>query len=366
MKLKRAVRDAVIILGITLMLLLVVEGAVRLVMPQSKRVVFKDGQTAGVKTSGGFYRMRVNHSYTSINPEFEVSYTTNGEGMRDANSYLGKPRDRTKKRLLLLGDSFTFGEGSEYEQTWGYLTERNLNAIGTKCEIIKAGVPGYDTRTELEYLTEIIDLYQPDLVMVGFMPNDLFTNMRYRPKGEPRAGNASQARRDEQINQVTGGGKSHGFNLQSVTLAKRAVIRSDALYCGLYGGSMRGGYFSTNPTGSAKTQYEITQELFKQMQELCRAKGARLVVISIPQQYQVFLKALNRFGADDDADAVDQQFIDFARMEGITWIKTLDNFSRNYVQTKNDLFYRYDGHLRPAGNKTLTDAIVPELASLLR
>jgi GDSL-like lipase/acylhydrolase family protein len=103
--------------------------------------------------------------------------------LRDPREYELKKRPNTF-RILVLGDSVTFGHGSVYEHTYPYLTERRLKAWRPDIDwqVWNASVPGYNTSQELAQLLEVGDRYQPDLVIVGFFDNDLSDN---RPLSEP-------------------------------------------------------------------------------------------------------------------------------------------------------------------------------------
>jgi lysophospholipase L1-like esterase len=88
-------------------------------------------------------------------------------------------------RILVLGDSVTFGHGSVSEHTYPYLLEQRLKAWQPRVDwqVWNAAVPGYDTSQELAHLLEVGDRFQPDLVIVGFYENDLVGNLPVRPPG---------------------------------------------------------------------------------------------------------------------------------------------------------------------------------------
>jgi hypothetical protein len=107
----------------------------------------------------------------------------NSFGFRDNREYsLAKPPGTF--RILVLGDSVTFGHGALYETTYPYLLEQQLRAWrpDVKWEVWNLGVPGYNTAQELAYLHLVEERYAPDLVVVGFFPND-FTG--YEPNLSP-------------------------------------------------------------------------------------------------------------------------------------------------------------------------------------
>ena len=101
----------------------------------------------------------------------------NNLGFRDRQDYdLAKPPGTF--RILVLGDSVTFGHGSHFETTYPYLLEQRLKEWrpATNWQVWNLGVPGYNTRQELRYLQEVGATFRPDLVIVGFYPNDFDGN----------------------------------------------------------------------------------------------------------------------------------------------------------------------------------------------
>jgi lysophospholipase L1-like esterase len=109
-------------------------------------------------------------------------------GFRDPREYsLEKPPGTF--RILVIGDSVTFGHGATFETTYPYLLERRLKAWrpAVRWEVWNLGVPGYNTRQEATYLAEVGDRYRPDLVVVGFYPNDFSGNDSTGAAGPLRA-----------------------------------------------------------------------------------------------------------------------------------------------------------------------------------
>lgn len=114
-----------------------------------------------------------------------VPVRTNSLGFRDDREYaLDKPPGTF--RIIVLGDSVTFGHGALYETTYPYLVEQRLKAWrpDVNWQVWNLGVPGYNTSNELQYLKQIGGRYQPDLVVVGFYPNDFTAN---EPPSQPSA-----------------------------------------------------------------------------------------------------------------------------------------------------------------------------------
>jgi lysophospholipase L1-like esterase len=106
-----------------------------------------------------------------------VPVRTNSLGFRDTREY-----DLTKRanvfRILVFGDSVTFGHGSVFEHTYPYLLERQLSAWRPDIDwqVWNLGIPGYNTSQELAQLLDLGPRYRPDLVIVGFFLNDVVEN----------------------------------------------------------------------------------------------------------------------------------------------------------------------------------------------
>jgi lysophospholipase L1-like esterase len=97
-------------------------------------------------------------------------------------------------RIVVLGDSYTFGQGVERDKTFPAVLEKLLNGMGAnvKFEVVNLGFCGLNTMTELQLLTEeginpdtwAPDpnyrglAYQPDLVLLEYTLNDSSTSWR--------------------------------------------------------------------------------------------------------------------------------------------------------------------------------------------
>jgi len=99
-------------------------------------------------------------------------------------------------RILVLGDSVTFGHGTLDETTYPYLLEQRLTEWRPEIDwqVWNLAVPGYNTRQELLLLEQVGRRYDPDLVVVGFFPNDFQNNEPVPPPSVWRRGAAAAMR----------------------------------------------------------------------------------------------------------------------------------------------------------------------------
>src|SRR5947209_18236687 len=96
---------------------------------------------------------------------------TNRLGFRECDFQVPKPPGVF--RIMVLGDSLTWGAGLAPEERYTNLLERRLNeAYPGRFEVLNFGFPAGSTIEERSVLRKYKDLVQPDLVLVGFCIND--------------------------------------------------------------------------------------------------------------------------------------------------------------------------------------------------
>lgn len=110
----------------------------------------------------------------SATDEFDFRYAHNAHGLRDREISLAKPEGTF--RVLALGDSFTYGAGVDFEDTFLARLERRLaerDGEHPPVQVVKAGIPRFFPETERLYLEHYGAAFDPDLVLVVFVPNDV-------------------------------------------------------------------------------------------------------------------------------------------------------------------------------------------------
>ncbi len=111
-------------------------------------------------------------SVSSVPGEFSYTTHINRYGYRGKDFVMPKPAGLV--RVFAVGDSFTFGVGSEDDQTWPALLETALKARGSSVEVINAGIGCTSPMTYLMNLKKIHLRYQPDVVVLFFDMTDLW------------------------------------------------------------------------------------------------------------------------------------------------------------------------------------------------
>jgi lysophospholipase L1-like esterase len=96
----------------------------------------------------------------------------NAHGHRDDEMPVEKPAG--ERRILVLGDSVTFGWGVDQGQDFPARLETLLRQrTGTAWQVINAGVNGYNSEQEATYFATEGIRFQPDIVLLVYVGNDV-------------------------------------------------------------------------------------------------------------------------------------------------------------------------------------------------
>jgi lysophospholipase L1-like esterase len=122
------------------------------------------------------FTLKPNYEEKSPSQEFpgeQVTITTNSLGLRGAEVSLEKPAG--VKRVLVLGDSYTFGVYVEDDETYSAVLESLFREEGAQVEVINAGyADGWEPDEHYAWLVNRGLEFEPDLVIYGFfVGNDI-------------------------------------------------------------------------------------------------------------------------------------------------------------------------------------------------
>lgn len=300
-----------IALAFLIFLFMFSEFILRCFLPQNVNPIHVNGKKLTIRDENvGFVCNNPGAHVRAIGPEFSVEYKINEEGLRDEFNYKD---NRASIRILLIGDSYAFGAANDYDKIWPVVFERKLKQYGYNVDVIKAGIPFANTDGDVLYLENIVHKYAPDFVIYNFLPNNLFVNMPIVNDGNS---SALKKRSDEDII----GMNNKISSLHIVTLLKRILISNDFLYALIYIHSIRGQYFKMPPNNKVNNQIEVTKSLLLRMKEFCQSNRTRFLVLSLPQQFQVLLKARSYKFLDADVDFIDN-FLTICTWERV-WMDT--------------------------------------------
>jgi hypothetical protein len=104
--------------------------------------------------------------------QWKFTYAINNYGYRGK---LVKPSNKyPKPNIVVLGDSYSFGEGVEEGTQYSAVLDRELNG---RYDVINLGVPGWGLTQEIRRYFEFGILFKPKVVILQFTSNDPVDNL---------------------------------------------------------------------------------------------------------------------------------------------------------------------------------------------
>ncbi|MDJ0978674.1 MAG: GDSL-type esterase/lipase family protein [Erythrobacter sp.] len=354
----KKLRTIFIIVLNTALLFGVLELGVRFFAPSKVSTTYLEGGPLGQEDAVLGHKNNPNTLARVTAPEFEVEYYIDADGFRGRPGAEARALDPEAKTVLLIGDSFTFGATNDYDDIWPKLLADRFAQEQRSVNIVNAGVPGYNTAQQALYLERLYEDCKPDIVVVMFLPNDLFANEPIRTvEGTDVAVSDAAA--------VIKAGPGKRSTLESVDFIKRMMMQNDAMYASLYLMTPRREFFEKPFSDLVQSKVDVTKDLLARMGNFATKKDFDLVFISVPQAFQVLYKASGQERDSVDASMPDTVFGPFAADHNIQWVGTLDPLVEAYAADGEKLYYRYDGHFNPKGNRVVTDVIYEALLPAL-
>ena len=331
---------AVIFVGSMLLALICAELITRLVAPQLSPTRIERGEFWEYNELLGWAN-KPNQRSNFVHPEFNVAIAINSNGLRDDEF----DENSTKRRALVLGDSFGWGFGVEHSERFDTLLEGRYS----EWDFINASVSGYGTDQQYLWLENEGLKYKPELLLLLLYDNDF-------------ANNAAQAQYwyNKPKFDILQNGELHVTNVpvphaNTRQLVKQWIVGRTYLY----------GYFYRNlitPIEFKWTAYnikrkteqglrlkpkvsaqELTVSILLGMQQLASDNGIEFVLVSVPATGR-YTKLLS----------------DFSREHSINYLALDDDFS---AADKSEYRIPGDLHWNAFGHKLAASSIEAYLAS---
>lgn len=219
------------------------------------------------------YRLAPNFSGRIERKGVVTEFRTNSLGLRAPE--LAPPR-QGRPRIVAFGDSVTWGWGVPQGEEWISVVQRELHARAAlgSVEGVNCGVPGYGTANELALLRQLGPGLRPDLVLVGFFPNDYTDNLAGTEAFTVKDGLLFDERSAEYLRESFLARESHLYRLVA---AARGAARQRWL--GVPPALPARRPFSTQEIRSAPA---LASELLLRMRDVSATLGARFAVVWLP------------------------------------------------------------------------------------
>ncbi|OAI45218.1 hypothetical protein AYO42_03195 [Rhizomicrobium sp. SCGC AG-212-E05] len=304
--------------------------------------------------------------------EFRAHYFINKAGFRVPRPGLeySIKRPAGTYRIMLLGPSFAYGWGVEYEKSFAALLPRLLAergfAPGRKIELIDAGVPAMYAAPQRNWYEHVGKLYQPDLVIqfvYGSMAVSSSTVVRFTVDADgnltERGLTAAQRWRQRAKQLAT---IFYGWMIWTEIDARlNADSRSGAV--------MGAGRELHQASGfdPAKPEERDAISFYEHLAKTVRESGARLKIVYFPLSYGVHPQDESRWrhlGLKDvqAQRAYDAAFIDYLNRRDIPGVDISGDL-RAAARDGKRLYYWLDIHWTPEGNAAAAQAAAKALTA---
>jgi lysophospholipase L1-like esterase len=249
----------------------------------------------------------------------------NNAGMRAAQDYAAKPEGSF--RIVCLGDSFVFGMGGPEsdrfcDQLQAFYREHGIRVGGRTVEALSVGLPAWTLVQETAYLASRLTDYDPDLIILLSVANDITDNFG-----------------------VTGGGAiTHGFSTESRALGS-AVFSNEVNK--LFGDSGDRSALAWDFSPESRKRWDKAMGRLKRLVEIQQKRGKQILVSAMA------------WGPTDEPDPYPLLF-----QSHFTRLKIPAPFVRTSFLPGAETTLRHDSHPNRQGHSLLRDQYIHALNSL--
>ena len=307
-------------------------------------------------------------------PGWGSSGRINALGLRD------RDHDRQRRpgtfRILALGDSYTEGFQFDLSRIWPGILEDRLNqrSDSLRYEVINAGRSAMGTGTELLYYRRDGRRYDPDVVLLLFVPND-FRDNSMALSGRPQAYFTTTS---DGIALDTSFVRSFGYRLRkAVHPLKRSMIVSMAAQ--RYQAPAARRYASRAATSDGTTglsqaeldAVEVTKRLLLTLAGEVARDGARLAVVMGTDDFEVNWIDSAAAGLHDRLTSTADSIVSTAVREAGVPFLNLEPIFRAYSAEHHTLLHgctenRGRGHWNETGHALAAASIFDFLSTMSR
>ena len=321
--------------------------------------------------------------------EFTVHYDINELGMNDAP--IGDSVERSRHRIMVLGDSHTFAFGVSRHEAWPHVLEQELFASESDGTVYNLGVIGYSLGQYLLRMERTIDRLDPQLVLVGFsMATDLWDLIPPRKGGFVYGSQFGRTYFDlgpegqlQVLHDLEGRTIESADATFNPSLRLRRAFEHSALYRRFRRSKLalwvavrvRPGGSSLWPgmdtalkrelTEEDRYRWELAERILERIAALAAERGAQVALVNIPYIAQVYDDVWeSSFGArsgDYDRWIAGRRLAALCRRLGVRYIDTTPHLVAEASRRARRLHYPVDGHPTAAGHAAIARAVARAL-----
>lgn len=371
MKMKNTKLNILVLVVSTILILLFTEILVRTFFPQSTLKNYKSIDAPVFDNSDYLpFTFKPNAEGRQISPynEFDVYVKTNSIGTRGHEPYL---KTNNIRRIVFVGDSFTYGYGVSDEDSYPRKVESKLNENNFYYDVINAGyASGLSPDSYYLYLKRNLDSLDVDVVIMGFYTgndiNDLSKNnwINVDHEGFP-----------ERITSTTYFISEEGRRQKLYTgLFKNKLVYNTHLFLyssshlyALIGSAIWNSKNRVNPLYSNNwdnqtiKNWDKMQGLLKETNHMLKRKKIPFLIVIINSRVQTVDEIWEQYSSkyrkyDLDRQRLNEELIKFCKKEKIYCLDLFDAF---HSQNDQEVFYfKVDGHWNELGHELASYMIV--------
>lgn len=295
--------------------------------------------------------LRKNVDGLHVSTEFDVRYRTNSHRLRDPERPLQKPDGVF--RILVLGDSLTFGSGVDDADTFARQLESKLNARRDgrlpRVEVINAACASWGTADHVVFLDHLGLQFEPDVVLMAFHDDDpkdsrlspffrlgddgALVERKYTPRGTSTLKKALDAV------PIYGWLSQHSHLFSALRLRLVQFIKDRRA-----GEKQKTDILATKqrpPAVWPERDWKLAEALVARAKAKSEAAGATFLLVHAP------FPRYNR--------AVEARIVAIAEGLGVPHLELIDRLERAGHAT---VYFPINRHLTPKGNAIVADALV--------
>lgn len=290
--------------------------------------------------------------FTHTTNEFEVKYSI-GQILSHNIGYRTDSIEKEPERFtsIFLGDSFTFGLGVNYEDTFFHLYKR---ALGLK-NIINLSVSGLDIYDYFIKIKNYLDKFPIEKIYLAiYLGNDLFPKFENLHKNQETKKNIKNIKRKFAIYRLI-----KGLKKRKKTYEMFNTSNIDTFW------NYTSPFKYLEYDAEKSTGFKEYKEFLEKIITLCNLHKTKLYVILIPDKIQVYeneVRKILKNPSDYNFEKPNKYTAKICKGYNIPVFDStpyLKKIAQDH--TFNKIYFDYDIHFNPLGHKTMADYLISSL-----
>lgn len=372
-KIKSLVRIVLTVAISVLIGLVIAEVAVRLLSPHRLRTPFAiDDPNLLYRNEAG---VSGRHSFPT---QFDYSFSIDSKGCRGTEVNWQKPPGI--RRIVCVGDSFTWGVGVEDEQTYPAQLQQLLNSDlagseAAQTQVVNAGVMGWGVCQYYIWGRAEGLRFQPDVMVLGMFEDDWTSSLLGLIAADDQGMLTTQQKELSALVKQRQILRWFPFFRWVMTHSQLANLVRDKLRSRVTWPPRTRefvedkGQGHVDATEKSRKALALTQLIIQDLNQRCRQADCKLLVIWIPTIYSVqdeldgiihkagggdqWAPAQVKLKVADSCEKIGIEFVD-ATAGFVEWCKTHEQPPIQYT-------FELDGHFRANGNRVLAEMLADRI-----